>query len=92
VYQRRLNIPQGLHAKDIAAASKTDSVLLGESRLDSTFNCDWISHRLDRRLARILRLLATHNIFREVKPNVFANNRISSALDKGKSPSVLFAK
>ncbi|KAJ7054305.1 O-methyltransferase [Mycena amicta] len=43
-------------------------------------------------LARILRLLATHNIFREVSPNVFANNRISTALDKGKSPSVLFEK
>ncbi|KAJ7936101.1 O-methyltransferase [Mycena leptocephala] len=43
-------------------------------------------------LARILRLLATHNIFREVTPNVFANNRISSALDKGKPSSVLFEK
>nr|GAT61031.1 predicted protein [Mycena chlorophos] len=42
-------------------------------------------------LARILRLLATHNIFREVSPNVFANNRISSAIDKGKSPAALFA-
>jgi hypothetical protein len=42
--------------------------------------------------ARILRLLATHNIFREVTPNVFANNRISSALDKGKPSSVLFEK
>ncbi|KAJ6607792.1 O-methyltransferase [Mycena sp. CBHHK59/15] len=41
-------------------------------------------------LSRILRLLATHNIFREVTPNVFANNRISSALDKGKSPTALF--
>ncbi|KAJ7327940.1 S-adenosyl-L-methionine-dependent methyltransferase, partial [Mycena albidolilacea] len=49
-----------------------------------TDQCYWVT--------RILRLLATHNIFREVKPNVFANNRISSALDKGKSPSVLFAK
>ncbi|KAF7341723.1 hypothetical protein MSAN_02070800 [Mycena sanguinolenta] len=43
-------------------------------------------------LARILRLLATHNIFREVTPNVFANNRISSSLDKGKPSSVLFEK
>ncbi|KAF7349746.1 hypothetical protein MSAN_01701500 [Mycena sanguinolenta] len=41
-------------------------------------------------LARILRLLATHNIFREVTPNVFANNRISSVLDKGKSSKILF--
>ncbi|KAJ7191645.1 S-adenosyl-L-methionine-dependent methyltransferase [Mycena pura] len=43
-------------------------------------------------LARILRLLATHHIFSEVAPNVFANNRISSALDKGKPSSVLFEK
>ncbi|KAJ7153303.1 O-methyltransferase [Mycena filopes] len=41
-------------------------------------------------LARILRLLATHNIFREVSPNVFANNRLSSPLDKDKPSSVLF--
>ncbi|KAF7349730.1 hypothetical protein MSAN_01699800 [Mycena sanguinolenta] len=40
-------------------------------------------------LARILRLLATHNIFREVTPNVFANNRISSVLDKGKPSKML---
>ncbi|KAJ7246897.1 O-methyltransferase [Mycena haematopus] len=62
--------PEGLHAKEIAAPSKADPVLL----------------------ARILRLLATHNIFREVTPNVFANNRISSALDKDKPSRVLFEK
>ena len=39
-----------------------------------------------------MRLLATHHIFSEVAPNVFANNRISSALDKGKPSSVLFEK
>ncbi|KAF7349749.1 hypothetical protein MSAN_01701900 [Mycena sanguinolenta] len=60
--------PAGLHAKEIAAPSKTDPLLL----------------------ARILRLLATHNIFREVTPNVFANNRISSVLDKGKPSKALF--
>ncbi|KAK6974529.1 O-methyltransferase-domain-containing protein [Favolaschia claudopus] len=43
-------------------------------------------------IARMLRLLATHNIFREVKPNVFANNRISAVLDKGKPASVLYEK
>ncbi|KAJ7748947.1 S-adenosyl-L-methionine-dependent methyltransferase [Mycena metata] len=40
-------------------------------------------------LGEILRLLATHHIFREVSPNVFANNRISSVLDKGKALSDL---
>ncbi|KAJ7027376.1 O-methyltransferase [Mycena alexandri] len=43
-------------------------------------------------LARILRLLATHHIFREVTTDVFANTRISSILDKGKSADVLYAK
>ncbi|KAJ6474192.1 O-methyltransferase [Mycena sanguinolenta] len=42
-------------------------------------------------LARILRLLATHHIFREVSTDVFANNRISSTLDKGKSVESLIA-
>ncbi|KAF7358294.1 hypothetical protein MVEN_00878700 [Mycena venus] len=40
---------------------------------------------------RILRLLATHHIFREVSPGVFANNRVSSTFDKGKPSSVIFA-
>ncbi|GAA5992188.1 hypothetical protein JCM11641_007791 [Rhodosporidiobolus odoratus] len=37
------------------------------------------------KLARILRLLTAHHIFREVEPNVFANNRRSIILDTGKS-------
>ncbi|KAJ7252086.1 S-adenosyl-L-methionine-dependent methyltransferase [Mycena haematopus] len=43
-------------------------------------------------LARMLRYLATNHIFYEVAPDVFANNRISSALDKGKPSAVLFNK
>ncbi|KAL4254301.1 O-methyltransferase COMT-type [Pleurotus pulmonarius] len=35
-------------------------------------------------VAQCLRYLATRHIFREVKPNVFANNRLSSALVKSK--------
>lgn len=37
------------------------------------------------KLAHILRLLATHHILREVVPDVFTNNRISSLVDTGKS-------
>ncbi|THU85060.1 S-adenosyl-L-methionine-dependent methyltransferase [Dendrothele bispora CBS 962.96] len=37
------------------------------------------------KLARILRYLATHHCYREVEPDVFANNRVSSTLDTGKS-------
>ncbi|KAI1792209.1 S-adenosyl-L-methionine-dependent methyltransferase, partial [Ganoderma leucocontextum] len=36
------------------------------------------------KLSHILRLLATHHITREVRPNVFANNRISAIMDSGK--------
>jgi hypothetical protein len=42
--------------------------------------------------ARILRLLATNYIFTEVSPDVFANNRLSSVLDTGKSVEELLAK
>ena len=34
---------------------------------------------------RVLRYLATNHIFREVEPNVFAHNMISSLLDTGKT-------
>jgi hypothetical protein len=37
------------------------------------------------KLGRILRYLAAHHIFAEVSPNVFANNRVSSVMDTGKS-------
>ena len=43
-------------------------------------------------LARVLRLLSTEFIFREVSPDVFANNRVSSILDTGKNSSDLLAK
>ena len=42
--------------------------------------------------ARILRLLATNYVFTEVNPDVFANNRLSSILDTGKSVEELLAK
>nr|BBF98762.1 O-methyltransferase [Tricholoma matsutake]BBF98763.1 O-methyltransferase [Tricholoma matsutake] len=42
-------------------------------------------------IGRVLRLLATHYIFKEVEPNVFANNRISSAMDTGKARSKILS-
>jgi hypothetical protein len=36
-------------------------------------------------LARILRYLATRHVFKEISPDVFVNNRLSSALKKAKS-------
>ncbi|KAJ7615369.1 S-adenosyl-L-methionine-dependent methyltransferase [Roridomyces roridus] len=42
------------------------------------------------KLARLMRYLASNHIYREVSPDVFANNRLSAALDTGK-PSDLCA-
>ncbi|KAJ6505395.1 O-methyltransferase [Mycena sanguinolenta] len=39
--------------------------------------------------ARILRLLANHHIFTEIRPDVFSTNRLSSVLDSGKSVAEL---
>ncbi|CCM07046.1 uncharacterized protein FIBRA_09366 [Fibroporia radiculosa] len=44
------------------------------------------------KLSRILRRLATNHIFREVRPDVFANNRLSSVCDTGKSVEELRAR
>ncbi|KAK7055488.1 S-adenosyl-L-methionine-dependent methyltransferase [Favolaschia claudopus] len=43
------------------------------------------------KIARVLRPLATQHIFREVAPDVFAHNRISTTLDTGKSPEDILA-
>ncbi|KIP10236.1 hypothetical protein PHLGIDRAFT_266603 [Phlebiopsis gigantea 11061_1 CR5-6] len=43
------------------------------------------------KLARALRVLATNHIFVEVSPDVFANNRLSSCLDTGKSISEIMS-
>ncbi|KAI9463926.1 S-adenosyl-L-methionine-dependent methyltransferase [Russula earlei] len=43
------------------------------------------------KLARVLRLLATNYMFTEVSPDIFANNRLSSTLDTGKSVEELLA-
>lgn len=32
-----------------------------------------------------MRIIANHNVYRELTPNVFANTRLSSVLDTGKS-------
>ena len=37
-------------------------------------------------VGHILRLLATFHWIREVRPNVFANNRLSALIDSGKTP------
>ncbi|KAH9484885.1 4-O-methyltransferase 1 [Psilocybe cubensis] len=43
------------------------------------------------KLARLLRYLATHHVYKEVLPDVFVNNRISSMLDTGKAVNDIIA-
>ncbi|KAJ7630070.1 O-methyltransferase [Mycena polygramma] len=43
------------------------------------------------KIARVLRPLATQHIFREVSPDVFAHNRISTTLDTGKSSKTVLS-
>ncbi|VDB95385.1 unnamed protein product [Peniophora sp. CBMAI 1063] len=44
------------------------------------------------KLSRVLRLLATYNFFREVAPDVFAHNRLSSLLDTRKPIQAILEK
>lgn len=79
--------PQGAHANDIAAKAGVDDQKIGALAV--------ILHapRLtDIPTGHALRYLATHHVFREVAPNVFANNRISSLLDTDKTVEALQAK
>jgi hypothetical protein len=72
--------PQGLHVREIARKVECD-----EGKL-SMFQNNGDFHVTDAFLpAHVLRLLATHHIGTEVSPDVFANNRLSSLVDSGKS-------
>ena len=71
---------------DIASQSKVDPKKLCKHQI-----CI-IGSRIDEYIARILRLLATNGVFREIAPDIFANNRLSSALDKHQDPKILFSR
>ncbi|KAH9484888.1 4-O-methyltransferase 1 [Psilocybe cubensis] len=45
-----------------------------------------------QKLARCLRYLATHHVYKEVSPDVFTNNRVSSMMDTGKAVDDLIAR
>jgi len=75
---------QGLHIRDIGERCGTDSSKIGRASYSNTEN-QWLLIILPCFLGRVLRFLATLHIFREVSPDVFANNRISSIIDTGKS-------
>ncbi|KAJ7232370.1 S-adenosyl-L-methionine-dependent methyltransferase [Mycena rebaudengoi] len=80
--------PEGMHADEIAAKSRLDGAKLGAlNRVETLQHTTCNMHTT----ARIMRLLATHYIYREVGPDTFANNRLSMALDTGKPVSELFS-
>ncbi|KAJ7075078.1 O-methyltransferase [Mycena belliarum] len=70
--------PKGCHINDIAKKNGMDPLKIGRHQSTNS--------------SRLLRLLATQHIFREVSPDVFAHNRISILLDTGKSSQEIFAK
>ena len=51
-----------------------------------------ITVNLFKFVARLLRYLATHHVYKEISPDIFVNNRISSLLDTGKSVSDILAE
>ena len=77
-----------MHVKDIAARCNMDAGKLGKSFQEGNLALR-DSHT---NLGRVLRALACHYIFEEVSPDIFANNRISVALDTGKSVADLINK
>ncbi|EMD36158.1 hypothetical protein CERSUDRAFT_51961 [Gelatoporia subvermispora B] len=70
--------PRGLHVRELArqiAALRSG----GLAEIESGGEID------PSKLSHVLRLLATHHITREVRPDVFANNRVSAAMDSGRA-------
>ncbi|KAL1941917.1 hypothetical protein VTO73DRAFT_6447 [Trametes versicolor] len=68
--------PEGLSTKDVAAkVAELRAVTPGA--MDVEIDPSKIGH--------ILRVLATHHWVREVTPDVFANNRLTSFIDSGKT-------
>ncbi|KAF8992612.1 O-methyltransferase [Cyathus striatus] len=70
--------PNGMHVIEIGMKVGVDHNKMGR----------FISYSLKPAMiayfaARILRVLTTHHIFQEIKPDVFTNNRISSFFDTG---------
>ncbi|KAH9925845.1 S-adenosyl-L-methionine-dependent methyltransferase [Epithele typhae] len=76
--------PGGMHVNDIART-------VVEIRCGSITTGEAVPDLSPSKLSHVLRTLATTHWLREVSPDVFANNRLSSMLDSGKTPSQLEA-
>ncbi|KAI0765581.1 S-adenosyl-L-methionine-dependent methyltransferase [Trametes elegans] len=70
--------PNGLHINDIAR--KVEEIRLGKDALSDPD----VQHVDPIKLSHVLRALATHHWLREVKQDVYANNRLTAILDTGK--------
>ena len=87
--------PDGLNVADIAKKvteirkgpnDSTDIAEIEPSKISTSIILPLVGAILNVPLiGHILRLLATNHWIRELKPDVFTNNRISSLLDSGKS-------
>ena len=86
---------KGLHVNDIVARSQSglNPDRLGKKITSSTklSHCDVFSP-INPYIGRILRLLATNHIFREIAPDTFTNNRLSASMDSGKSVKDILAE
>ncbi|PPQ95286.1 hypothetical protein CVT26_014860 [Gymnopilus dilepis] len=79
--------PDGVHINDIGAKNGQDPQKIGG--VVYLVQCTASLNRSD--LGRFLRMLANNHIYREVRPDVFANTRISSMLDTLKASEEIIA-
>ena len=87
--------PGGLHVEEIAR--RIGELNGGADPVDPGKLSEWPTLILKRATdgvtrscaGHILRLLATYHWLREVRPDVFANNRLSALVDSGKTPEQL---
>jgi hypothetical protein len=81
----------GLHVQDLAARVDCNPNKLGWFLVCRVLL--YVANVTEKNTqGHVLRLLATHHIGKEVSPNVFANNRLSSLVDSGKDFEVIKAK
>ncbi|KAF8991936.1 O-methyltransferase [Cyathus striatus] len=72
----------------LRAVLESDAVEVVRDAGKEGIHVNELANRINRdpmKLSRIMRLLANNHIFIERSPDVFANNRLSSVLDTGKS-------
>ena len=72
---------QGCHVDEISDKTGLDAQRLGGRHWAGCIRKADRTNRLTHHIGRCLRMLTIHHLYREVKPDVFANTRISSMLD-----------